>query len=97
MSNWAGGRSLADADDIARAAMVNPEAVPLGEWHHHHLKVRATCRCGRVSFLHTGNLIQKFGYQRSLDARQLVELSEKCICIRCKSKEPKLELVVTRD
>ena len=73
------------------------EAVPLGDWMHRHIKVRATCRCGRVTFLHNGNLIRKYGYQKSFNARELAGLALKCQCIRCKAYDPKLELVVSRD
>jgi hypothetical protein len=75
----------------------NPESTPLGDWFQHHIRVRATCQCGRVTVLHNGNLIHKFGYQKTFNARQLAEFSESCVCIRCQGRGPKLELVIIKD
>jgi hypothetical protein len=95
--NWGDTPAPFSAGYGASRADVRPEAVEVGSWYSHGLALRATCRCGRVSFLHTGNLIRKFGYQTCFDARALAKLSESCVCIRCKSKGPKLEISVVKD
>lgn len=77
--------------------ILRPDMAPLGEWYNHNFKVRATCRCGRVSFLHTGNLIHRFGNQKIFNARELAWLAERCSCIRCQAKGPKLEIIVSKD
>lgn len=81
----------------ASRAIAKPEMVELGSWYSHSFKLQATCKCGRVSLLHTGNLIRKFGYQMTFDARALAKLSQSCSCIRCGAKGPELEIIVSKD
>ena len=73
----------------------NPSIVPLGEWYHRGWQVQATCVCGRVSIIHRGELIRRYGDMALFNAERLSSIPVKCL--RCGDRHPKLEIVVERD
>ncbi len=74
-----------------------PATVRLRDWFHHHWQVQATCQqCGRVATVHRGELLRRYGDEARLTQDKLDDIASRIVCIRCKARGPKLEVVDDR-
>lgn len=74
-----------------------PHMIPLDRWWSYNLHAVAHCACGRVAVVHTAELLKRLNRHQAVDAKQLVEFSQRVKCIRCGAKGPKITLEVRKD
>jgi hypothetical protein len=72
--------------------------VHLRDYRTHHLAVQARCvRCGHVSIVNRGALVDRYGELRAFDGKGLRDdVAKHLNCIHCGAGQPSLTFVVDR-